>query len=139
MCCAWGLLLRVADRPGSSLQQLGTVQSPGAQLGGGLCSQHCARGQAHHVSVEGPSQGAALRAQGEVYRWARCIRVLPQSQMRAVGTPLPESCLEVLEPALAWEDLQVSFGPASRLLSSPAALLHFWVAGGVLVSGWGRC
>ncbi len=53
-------------------------------------------------------------AQGEVYRWARCTRVLPQSQMWAVGMPLPESCLEVLEPAMAWEDLQVGVGPGSR-------------------------
>lgn len=45
--------------------------------------------------------------QKQVYRWARCRRALPQAQLWAAGVPLPESHLEVLQPALAWEDLQV--------------------------------
>ncbi len=45
--------------------------------------------------------------QKEVFRWARCRQILTQTQLRRVGMPLPESFLDVLEPALAWEDLQV--------------------------------
>ena len=50
--------------------------------------------------------------QKEVFRWARCRRILTQVHMRRVGMPLPEAHLDILEPALAWEDLQVPLLPS---------------------------
>ncbi len=46
------------------------------------------------------------RAQAETYRWARCREAAPLPRLRRVGLPLPEALLDVLAPALAWEDLQ---------------------------------
>lgn len=44
--------------------------------------------------------------QTETYRWARCKEAAPLPRLRRMGLPLPEALLDVLEPALAWEDLQ---------------------------------
>jgi len=53
------------------------------------------------------------RAQAETYRWARCREAAPLPRLRRVGLPLPEALLDVLAPALAWEDLQAR--PRARL------------------------
>ena len=45
--------------------------------------------------------------QAETFRWARCKEAAPLPRLQRVGLPLPEALLDVLEPALAWEDLQV--------------------------------
>lgn len=46
-------------------------------------------------------------AQGEVvYRFARCKQPLTMGLMRKCGLPLPDSELDVLEPALHWEQLK---------------------------------
>ncbi|EIE23592.1 hypothetical protein COCSUDRAFT_66002 [Coccomyxa subellipsoidea C-169] len=63
---------------------------------------------------------------GEVFRWARCRRILTQAHMRRVGMPLPEAHLDILEPALAWEDLQWSpTGVAVKGKSYQIVRLHF--------------
>ena len=57
-----------------------------------------------------PACGAAGPSQPH-YRWARVRRPLPLRRMRALGLPLPApEHVEVLHPALAWEDL--AWGPA---------------------------
>ena len=48
--------------------------------------------------------------QTETFRWARCKEAAPLPRLQRVGLPLPEALLDVLEPALAWEDLQVRTG-----------------------------
>jgi hypothetical protein len=66
---------------------------------------------------------ACMVWQGEVFRWARCRQVLPQERLRKIGLPLPDSHLHVLEPALAWEDLQVCVDNV-YLNSQSSLLLH---------------
>ena len=47
--------------------------------------------------------------QGEVvYRFARCKQPLAMRAMYNCGLPLPDSHVDVLEPALRWEELKVS-------------------------------
>ncbi|BDA47506.1 probable transcriptional regulatory protein rxt3 at N-terminal half [Coccomyxa sp. Obi] len=76
--------------------------------------------------VETPSTTGAEPPPREVFRWARCRRILTQTQLRRVGMPLPESYLDVLEPALAWEDLQWSpTGVAVKGKSYQIVRLHF--------------
>ena len=50
--------------------------------------------------------GFGCVCQTETYRWARCKEAAPLPRLRRMGLPLPEALLDVLEPALAWEDLQ---------------------------------
>ena len=75
-----------------------------------------------HSAVQGGDGAAAAAArpgaqypetwawhvpQTETFRWARCKEAAPLPRLQRVGLPLPEALLDVLEPALAWEDLQV--------------------------------
>lgn len=70
--------------------------------------QDCCCRRRYELSI---APGADLEngeAQGEVlYRFARCKQPLPMGLMQKTGLPLPESELEVLEPALQWEQLRV--------------------------------
>ncbi|KAK9828391.1 hypothetical protein WJX81_002975 [Elliptochloris bilobata] len=62
----------------------------------------------------------------ETYRWARCKEAAPLPRLRCVGLPLPEALLDVLEPALAWEDLQWSqLGVSVRGKLYQVVRLHF--------------
>jgi hypothetical protein len=71
--------------------------------------------------------GSAATASGQPhYRWARVRRPLPLRRMRALGLPLPSEEVEVLHPALAWEDL--AWGPAGVLVKGelvPIVRVHF--------------
>uniref|UniRef100_A0A061S8E9 Histone-deactylase complex 1 n=1 Tax=Tetraselmis sp. GSL018 TaxID=582737 RepID=A0A061S8E9_9CHLO len=64
---------------------------------------HSARYEVSHVER---AQSADESAEEDLFRWSRCKRNLSLAQMRKVGLPMPESMLEVLEPALRWEDFQ---------------------------------
>lgn len=73
-----------------------------------------------------PACGAAGPSQPH-YRWARVRRPLPLRRMRALGLPLPApEHVEVLHPALAWEDL--AWGPAGVVVKGqlvPIVRVHF--------------
>lgn len=61
--------------------------------------------------------------QGEVlYRFARCRQPLSMRLMWNQGLPLPESQLEVVEPALKWEQLRVSLPSEFTLVPSQPCL-----------------
>ena len=74
----------------------------GAVQGGGAAAAAAARGAA-----QDPETWAYHVPQTETFRWARCKEAAPLPQLQRVGLPLPVALLDVLEPALAWEDLQV--------------------------------
>ena len=88
-----------------------------------LVPQRCAEdgGGAAAAAARGAAQtcpklktlGVAL-LQTETFRWARCKEAAPLPRLQRVGLPLPEALLDVLEPALAWEDLQVRWHTTCR-------------------------
>lgn len=76
----------------------------------------------------GASPGSATATPSQPhYRWARVKRPLPLRRMRALGLPLPApDHVEVLHPALAWEDL--AWGPAGVVVKGtliPIVRVHF--------------
>ena len=60
--------------------------------------------------------------QTETYRWARCKEAAPLPRLQRVGLPLPEALLDVMEPALAWEELQVRGSTRAWLIVHVTAL-----------------
>ena len=65
--------------------------------------------RAYHGQLTQAEQMTAVMLQGEVlYRFARCKQALSMRLMWNEGLPLPESQLDMLEPALQWEQLRVS-------------------------------
>lgn len=68
----------------------------------------CAPSCSTPPNAQAPQMTADM-LQGEVlYRFARCRQPLSMRLMWNQGLPLPESQLEVVEPALKWEQLRVS-------------------------------
>ncbi|KAK9861211.1 hypothetical protein WJX84_006336 [Apatococcus fuscideae] len=60
--------------------------------------------------LEPTDSNPADSQKGERFRWARCKQILPMTRISRAGLPLPANLVDILQPSLAWEEIQ--WGPA---------------------------